>query len=159
MTKFLVKISEDLISKSGTAYKLGSVEDEASKIYGVLCFPKFSQYDQFKEGNFIEAILTPTKDGDKYFVNDEKKLQPPAFVAQRRAGIAQAQEVKAQNIEKSQDRKASDVRVSATARDATIILSTFYKDLQEDEIKDKWNYWRKWLWFQWDKHNEYPPFE
>lgn len=147
---YLVKITETLTSKAGQPYKSGSLEDNTGKIYGFLAYPRYSQYEKIIEGAMIDCALTPTSSGDKYFVNDlkeKKPLSPPAFVAQRRAGIAEAVREKQIGIKESQERKKDAIRIAGTMRDATLIaLAEFVgSPLVANDFQIRWNYWQAWL--------------
>ena len=63
---------------------------------------------------------------------------------------------KAGFIEKAQERKDDAIRISSTARDATLIITTFYSELsgadnKEEIIKELWIKWRKWFYNRWDE--------
>lgn len=70
-----------------------------------------------------------------------------------KAGIAQAMEKKETSIGKSMDRKEESIKESSTARDATLLLTTFFDDLSNvpevqrlQAIELKWSEIRKMLW-------------
>jgi hypothetical protein len=121
-------------------FKKINVKDEAGVITErVSAWPDYSQYEKIATGAVVEGVLfvngkyTNLKDGNL-------GPRPASF-----GGGAKNMEVKAQNISKAMDRKESGIEISATARDATLVLTTFYKDLTDEQIKSKWLYWRRWF--------------
>lgn len=124
---------EAKVSQAGKAYKVVDLEDANGVYKDKLAFPSFSGYNDMEVGKEIECELN-----DK-FINDPKGSKP------KKNNFTNNMEVKAQNIAKAQESKDLSIQISSTARDATLIVTTFYKDLKEDEIKEKWLSWRKWL--------------
>jgi len=78
--------------------------------------------------------------------------------AKKGTQIAQAQERKEQSIYQSQERKSEDIRISSTARDATLILTALMAHGGYDETKWKtqWVKIRAWLYKNWDNKDGYP---
>jgi hypothetical protein len=69
-------------------------------------------------------------------------------------GLPKLRTERENGIQRTLDRKEEGIAISSTARDATLILTTFYKDLKESEIKENWLYWRKWLLQNWEADNK-----
>ena len=163
--QYLVKITNTTASKAGAEYKEVTLEGEDNKLYGCLAFKgKYADYDKITEGAMIDCKLNPTKDGDKYFVNDEKTLQPPASIAQRRAGMVEAVREKQAGIKESQERKKDAIRIAGTMRDSTLIALAELagSPLIAQDFQERWLYWQKWLEEQGDRLDEpthKPPFQ
>jgi len=124
---------ESKVSGAGKPYKVVDLEDANGVYKDKLAFPSFSQFESMEVGSEIECELN-----DK-FINDPKGLKP------KKNNFTNNMEVKAQNIAKAQENKELSIQISSTARDATLIVTTFYKDLTDEEIKVKWLEWREWL--------------
>jgi len=92
-----------------------------------------------------EPELYPVVVGDKdvEIVQDGKfwKIKPESFGLTSKPKSNFRQE----GIEKNMGRKENSIVLSGTMRDATMIVTSFYKDLPDNEIKEKWLAWRKWL--------------
>ena len=60
--------------------------------------------------------------------------------------VRQMQETKAGFIKVAQDNKNDNIRLSSAARDATLIITTFFPKLDSPEvIRQTWLTWREWL--------------
>ena len=83
----------------------------------------------------------------KFIWRDE--LAPPRTFTPRPAKteqIKQMQETKAGFIKVAQDNKNDNIRLSSAARDATILITTFFPKLDSPEvIRKTWLTWREWL--------------
>lgn len=64
--------------------------------------------------------------------------------------LGQAMERKEQSISRFQDTKELSIQVMSSGRDSTLIITTFYKDLSDEEIKEKWLMWRAWFFSKYD---------
>jgi hypothetical protein len=150
----------DAISSKGNKYKKFNVRDEAGTIFNDACsFESMSQYSKIVPGAVIEGYLKE-KDwqGKKSYTLEDGNLGPKPMgfgggakaMEAKAKGIEQAQERKDVSIKGAQDRKESAIEISATARDATLIVTHFYPTLTTEEIKVKWLHWRRWLLTNWD---------
>lgn len=140
----------DLQSKAGKPYKKFNAKDESGKIFqDVVAFPFFGQYASIVPNAVIEGEI---KDEGVFNGKPSYKLSGGNLGAKSASfgGGAKAMETKAANIKVAQERKEGAIEISATARDATLIVTTFYKDLKPEEIKKQWIYWRRWLLNNWD---------
>lgn len=80
-----------------------------------------------------------------------------AYPQSRGGGVNKAMETKKENIKEAQEYRTENVRISATARDATIILTTLFDDIanlpeieRDGAWEAKWKEIRKKLWKMWD---------
>ena len=139
--KYLIEWSEVVQTATGKEYKKVNIVGISSV---VSCWPDFSQYDAVKPEAEVEAIIR-TSGKYKNLVDEDKK--PPV----RTNVIKEAQQRKEHSIALSQEKKESSIKLAASARDATLIVVNFYPELAEisttkdNKIKDKWEYWRRWL--------------
>jgi hypothetical protein len=67
-------------------------------------------------------------------------------------------ETKAANIEKAQDNKAENIKISSTMRDAVLITVSEAQHDATVDYGERIKYWRAWLWKQWDDTSGLPPF-
>lgn len=78
----------------------------------------------------------------------EKLNDKKPFVYQK-SPIEKAVEKKQQGIKQSQEIKANSIQLASASRDASLIISTLipflYKDLSEEQLKEKWQMWRSWF--------------
>lgn len=93
-----------------------------------------------------------------YAIKEKPAYGKPSggFKGNMQAVVAQKNE----NIKAAQDNKEFGIKVSSTMRDAvSITLAHGIEDKTPAEIQDLIEYWRKYLWLQWDKEDkDYPPF-
>ncbi len=145
MAKYTIGKVEIVTAQSGKEYKKVNVKDESGKITEkASAWPDYADYSKLVTGGLVEGVLT-TKGQYTNLTNGNLGAKPAAF-----GGGAKAMETKAANIKVAQERKEGAIEISATARDATLIVTTFYKDLKPEEIKKQWIYWRRWLLNNWD---------
>jgi len=63
-------------------------------------------------------------------------------------------------ISEAQDKRDLAMRLAGSARDATLIVTTFGKGLTSDtDVKEAWTKWRKWLYEQHDIRDLEDPFD
>jgi len=115
-------------------------------------FPSFSN---LKIGDGVEGDVVVKQNGQ--YTNRTLYAPRPVSVKTASGGTKQGfgggsamMEKKAQGIAKSQERKEIGIELSSTARDATLIVTTFYPELtqaqyKDEDIKKEWLKWRKWL--------------
>lgn len=61
--------------------------------------------------------------------------------------IKKTMEFKAKQIKKAQDNKEESIKIASSGRDAVLVVTNYrelYKDLSEEDIKEKLIEWRKW---------------
>ena len=104
--------------------------------------------------------------GDIVPKGEWKTLYPPKVAstgnigASRGGMIAKAQEKKAEFIEKAQDNKNESIKIASTFGKAVeCAIAEYNKDPHNlDSLEDLIRKWRKVLWFEFDNHNDFPPF-
>lgn len=143
MTRYLVGESKEIPTASGKKYKKINVKAPDGVITKeISIWPDCSQYDLANTGASIEGVIADT---GKYKNFKDGNLGP------RPAGFGKvSMEYKTKSIQEAQGRKNDAVMVSATARDATLILTAFYPELgaiadpivREDKIMNLWRKYR-----------------
>ena len=116
-----------------------------------------SKYEADMYPKIVEGAELEVKEVDGWLkVIDPNK--PAGNTGGRGAGIAKAQETKRQDISDAQANRSEGIKLSGSARDATLMLTTFYADsqLNETEMKEKWSMWRDWFYRE---HDEVLPFD
>jgi len=151
--KVIIKNCETATAKSGTAYKHGMLNNGTEDV-GFLAFPKFKDYELIENSAEIECNLTPTNDG-KFFINNAPMGAKPAWAGGKVNAISGAMKQKAESIEKFQNSSEESIKLMSAARDATLLVTTFYPEAntdfmvdtsgKEEYLKLKWNMWRGWL--------------
>jgi hypothetical protein len=119
----------------------------------------FPNFDTLREGTKVEC--NPWTNPKGYVSLFPPKPETASVVRRSPAAITKAMETKAANIEKAQDNKQEGIKISSTMRDAVaIVVSMNNHEIQMNagEIKEAISTWRKWLWYEWDKTEQYPPF-
>ena len=97
---------------------------------------------------------------DKEWTKVESKSKTKSTYVPRDK-IREAQDRKFESISNSQDVKNNSIRMAGAARDATLIVTTFYPEIadpdfegriqtREETIKEQWLMWRKWFYQQSD---------
>lgn len=113
----------------------------------------FPNFDGITVGAEVEGEPWSNQSGKQYLFAPREKKAGGARRGVDPLAIAKAQEHKAENIRAAQDNKQEGIKVSSTARDATLILNTIFATLEpRDQIdwKDKWLEIRQWLWDNFD---------
>ena len=144
----LVDVKEGI--EGGKEIKGASVNRTDNKT-GAINFKKADgtdAFDLFVEGYTFEAEpwTSPTKGTTYLFA--PKPAKPSTGAPRAFGGIAKAQETKAANIEKAQDRKQDAIALAGAFRDATLISLAQLKDEPfptADEFKETWTYWVRWI--------------
>jgi hypothetical protein len=133
-------------TSTGKDYKAVTLD---GKVLGTEKFNIFQFHSRYKE---ITQGLSLSEDE---FEQDGKyiKLKDPNAKPRGHSnvGIALAQERKAENIQHAQENKDYAIRVSSTARDATLITVALLeaKAIEPKEFKNQWAIIRSWLWENW----------
>lgn len=165
MAKYQIgKEVKDIVSKAGKPFKKFNVKDEKGVITNdVVAFPFFSLYSSIISGGTVEAVLSDSDyNGQKSYklIDGNLGAKPQGFGG----GMAKTMEKKAEYIEKAQGRKADSIQEAATARDATLILTSYFRNgvelptefddllLQRHEVKvmNMWRRIRSWLMKNWE---------
>ena len=159
MSKYKIQQIEH---KEGKNFKDAVLLDEGGENKSVRINQKFSLFNQLEEGMEIEGEINPSEYKGKtyYWLNDLKKQFIP-----KASGIQKAMDRKEHSINNFQGRKEDGIKISSTARDATLIVTNFYPEFseridKEDKIKAEWLKWRSWLYDRWDENpkSDLPPF-
>lgn len=151
MSKYHIDQVEEKQSSQGKAYKMLIIGGERVSIWS-----ENPEYAKAIEGGEIEGTIVQ-KGQYKNFVSN---LKPPAFVAQRRAGMAEAVAQKQAGIKESQENKEKGIKISSTINKAVdCAIAEFNKLDNLDSLDSLIKKWREFLWFEWEKHNNFPPFK
>lgn len=172
MAKYQIgKEVKDLVGKaSGKGFKKFNVKDEKGVVTSdVIAFGNYSQYAQITPGATVEAVLSEGEyNGKKDYklVDGNLGAKPAGFGG----GMAKTMEKKAEYIEKAQGRKADSIQEAATARDATLILTSYFKNgvelpaevddrvmkAHEVKVMNMWRRIRAWLMDNWEVRESLP---
>jgi hypothetical protein len=110
-------------------------------------FPNFASLSANSE---VSGNLVSKDYNGKIYQTLYPDTPKPAGAKMGGAGIAKAQERKAENIAEAQTRKEQGIQLAATMRDATLLTVEWIKGNapimpSDDDIKAKWLEWRRWL--------------
>lgn len=150
--KYLIVTNQTKQGKSGTPYQMVTLKDENGEHIEATTF------------DLPGKAVNETVEGDIVvngrYTNFKLKLDKPAFMGRSgtKPDAMKVQDRIEKSVEKTLDRKDDSFKISGTARDATLIVTHFYDNLSDSQIQEKISYWRKWLWYEWDKHTDFPPF-
>ena len=140
---------QSLTSAKGNNYKKFSVKDEKGVVTQDICaFTSYGAFGGLTEGATVEGLISEKEyNGRKSYslVDGNLGAKPQGFGGGFGAGAMKA---KTESITKAMDRKEDSIMISSTARDATLILSTFFKETQD--YQTKWLQIRAWLVTQWE---------
>jgi len=116
----------------------------------------FPNFDAIVAGADIAGDLWQSPAGKWYLF--EAKTQ--GFFAKKEGMGEKMLEKKAASIEKSQDRKAEDIKISSTFRAAVeLAVAQSAKGFDSfEDLKGSIENWRQWLWQHYDAPESYPPF-
>ena len=139
--KYLIKNREIKKSSTGKEYKRAILETDNNELIQVSVWPDYSQFEKVETGNFVEGIIEV-----KGIYKNLKDENAPKQTFKGK-GIAQAMERKESFITKTTESRNDSIRMSSACRDATLMLTTLiefhYSKMSEEEIKAKWESWRK----------------
>jgi hypothetical protein len=123
----------------------------------------FPNFDNLKVGERVKGNLWTSSAGKKYLFAPD--LNKPAGGANRgqsggfKAGMQKMVEQKQAGIEKNIDRKEEGIKISSTMRDAVqIALAELGGNADHEDYERRIQYWRQWLWGEWENVNDFPPF-
>ena len=124
--------------KNGNDYKSCELDDERK--FNI--FPRHSRYEEIVVGlELVDSMLE--KDGKFWNLKEIGKPQTGFKIK----GIEKAMERKESFITKTTESRNDSIRMSSACRDATLMLTTLiefhYSSMSEEEIKGKWESWRK----------------
>lgn len=131
------------------------VTDEASQlVYIVAPADKktgkpFPNWEEIAPGRDVEGNPWQSKTNGKWylFAPEPEKTYNKAKWQPKGAEVAKAQEVKGQMIAQAQDNKNGSIKISSTARDATLLTIAEIQNNPEHAttFEDTWLKWREWL--------------
>lgn len=150
-----VKSIEVKTASNGNPYRSVTLDEEYQGKDRTNVFSNHILYDDLEVG----FEITP----DMLYINDKGylELKDPDKGIKRapRASDSMSSMMgrKEKGIEKSQDNKAESIKISSTARDATLMVTTFSaSNMTDEDIKDYWSKWRMWLWDNFDTPLKHP---
>lgn len=133
-------------------YKVSLKPATGDMINNVTIWDSFPGFTDIMPGSTISGELE-TKEHNGY-VNTTLKA-PRSANSERSANrkteiVTQAMERKEQSITRFQATKEESIKMAGAARDATLIVTTFYPEFslapnKDALIKEQWNQWRSWL--------------
>lgn len=153
---------ETKTTSTGKTMKKATIVDEGGvETTDVAIWDSFPNFANLEVGSEVASELEIKQNGN--YTN--KSLKTPAnrttgAYTRSSGAITKAMEKKEASIEKFQDNKEEGIKISATMRDAVLCaIAEYNKDPHNlDTLEELIRKWRKILWFEWDKHTEYPPF-
>lgn len=117
----------------------------------------FPNFDGLVPSTTVKANLWTSKAGKRYLF--APKPQGGSNKGVKSQVIEKAMERKETSIGKFQDNKELGIKISATMRDAVLCaIAEHSKPNNIETLESLISKWRKILWFEWDKHTEFPPF-
>lgn len=150
MAQFLVEWIESKQSMTGKQYKKCSLKDEQGVLHDVSVWPDFQLYEQVTLGNAVEGVIQ-TKGQFKNLVSGNLSKFGP-----RPQALAQAQERKAQYIEKAQDKKELSIAFFNATNSAISLYSAAYgnyngggHNYEKEQIETFITHWRDWFLQEW----------
>jgi hypothetical protein len=150
---FKIDWVERKTSAKGTNYSVMTLTDEEGKRHDKVSI--FDVSDEIQAGRDIKGDIVQKGDYFNFIKAPTEGVMGarPAYAG----GVAKSMARKEESIERFQNSKEEGIKISGTARDATMIVTTFYPELsmlgdldKEIAIKEKWQYWRNWLIENWD---------
>lgn len=169
MAKYLIgKEVKEIVSKAGKPFKKFNIKDEKGIVTNdVVAFSFFSQYAAIIAGATIDCVL----DTREYNGQPSNKLVDGNLGPKLSGfGIVKNMEKKDEMIQKAQVRKADSIQEAATARDATLILTSYFRNgvelpaeiddrvMKSHEVKvmNMWRRIRAWLMDNWEVKDSLP---
>jgi hypothetical protein len=156
----IISLEKKETSTGKPMLKASIVDETGEKHEGVAIWSDFPNFANLKVGEMVVGDLQVKQNGQ--YTNKSLSYPKPTKTQGFTRNIEKNIEKKQEGIRESQEHRDNSVRTSATARDATLIVTTFYggHKLTDEQIKDKWLKWRRWLWFAFEEEiKNYPPFE
>lgn len=153
---------ESKTTSTGKAMKKATIVDESGvETSDVAIWSSFPNFANLAVDSMVVGELEIKQNGA--YTNKSLKTPATGTTGAYRGGsgaITKAMEKKEASIEKFQDNKEEGIKISATMRDAVLCaIAEYNKDQHNlDTLEELIRKWRKILWFEWDKHSEYPPF-
>lgn len=147
MSKVKIDWCENKVSKTGKNYITADITEENGTKHKVSIWEDFPYFKDIRPGVEVEGNIL-TKGQYKNLVSGSRSLNPNYKAAQ----IEGVMKRKEDSISQFQDKKNESIMLSSSARDATLIVTTFYPEfakesieVKETQIKKKWDEWRKYF--------------
>lgn len=132
------------VSGGKNMIKATLVDVAGEKHEDVAIWEGFPDYENLMTGHEVEGDIVIKQNGQ---YTNRTLYTPKQATGGGARGVKAAQDRKENIIKNTMDRKENGIEISATARDATLIVTTFYQNgmLSDDQIAEKWLKWRRWL--------------
>src|SRR3990167_9429810 len=159
MSKYIIEWGSQSQTKTGkTVFNATFKDEQGLQHEKVSIWSDFPGFADIRPGTEVEGEIVKGKTG-YLSLYPPRKLEPPKFVQRERA-MNEAMAKKETSISKFQANKEESIRLSSSARDATLIVTTFYPELATNESKEEiikrvWNEWRNYFASSFDQA---PPF-
>ncbi len=165
----MAKFKIEFLENKSPDWKVATVTDETGKTFQEVSINKtnkkgepFPNFDQIMSGATIEANFWTSGAGKHYlFAPDPKNVSTGTVAPQggRGGGIAKAQMVKAENIEKAQGNKELGIKTSSTIRMA-VDCAVAECGIGGNGLQSSILKWRLFFWENWDMPEDAtPPFK
>ena len=126
-------------------------------------FNDHTLYDSMSEGSTVDETLLYINNGYLNLSDPDRGVRRAPNAGKTRQ-IAEAQKSKAEYVQQAQENKEESIKISSTARDATLILTALINsgDMESSQWQENWKGIRKWLVENWDtpktQVDEFSPF-
>ena len=156
MNKYTINWIEQSTTSTGKVRATATLQDEQGVVTeGVTIWGDYPNFATLMVGNTTLGDIQIKQNGKYtnktlYPARTNTLATPPKKSAP--SAIQGAIKAKQEGIEKSQTRKEEGIKLAGAARDATLIVTTFYPELtdmsvesREETIRTKVAYWRKYF--------------
>ena len=160
MSKYIIEWGSQSQTKTGKTVFNATLKDEQGLQHEkVSIWSDFPGFADIRPGSEVEGEIVKNAKGYASLYPPRPKMEAPKFV-QREQAMNEAMAKKETSISKFQANKEESIRLSSSARDATLIVTTFYPELATNESKEEiikrvWNNWRNYFASSFDQA---PPF-
>lgn len=161
--KYKITAIQDTPTSTGKSKKTVSITDEANASYEKIgVWSDFPNYANLAVDQTVEGEVKTSPDGKWRNLVPLPTGTTPGGANRGQSGgfIAKAMEKKEAGIEKAQENKNESIKIASTFGKAVdCAIAEYNKDATNlDTLEELIRKWRKILWFEFDNHNEYPPF-
>lgn len=155
MAKFKIEWSEN----KSADWKIISIKGDDGKLTEDVSVNRvnkkgeiFPGFDEVKVGNDVEGELWKST-SNKHYLFAPKKVSTSSYNAPRGGGAVKAAEITRESVKEALDTKENSIRLSGAMRDAVLIVTTFYPNLEREEnvidketnVMAKIIKWRNWI--------------
>lgn len=150
--------------KSKKEATITSENGETTEKVGI--WSDFPDFANLKDGTVVMGKIKTSPDGkwtNLVYASETPKTGNSGAYKQK--VMNEAMEKKERSISQFQTNKEENIKLASTLRMAVDIVTAFDNKAQIsiEEIKKEIQYWREWLWFEWEKPIDqkegYPPFK